>query len=177
MRLKALTAGAHQRLEALAGQLFDAPDRYRRYLQAMHAARAPMERALDDSGADLCFPEWPRRRIAHLVTLDLADLGARPHPVRAVPRSVRPAAQLGWLYVLEGSALGARILLRQAGGAGLSEKFGARHLAAQTADPGAWRRFVAVLEAADLSPEEERACERGALDAFGFFAAAYGERA
>ena len=66
-----------------------------------------------------------------------------------VPGNWSAWSALGLAYVLEGSALGARLLDRQARALGLDAGFGARHLAAQTADLAAWHTFLGALEAAD----------------------------
>jgi heme oxygenase len=55
---------------------------------------------------------------------------------------------LGTLYVLEGSSMGARVLLGNARRLGFSGLFGARHLEQQAAGLHNWRMFIALLEAA-----------------------------
>ncbi|MDY6962674.1 MAG: biliverdin-producing heme oxygenase, partial [Pseudomonadota bacterium] len=55
---------------------------------------------------------------------------------------------LGTLYVIEGSSLGARVLYRRAQKLGLTEIFGARHLAAQAQSGERWKRLLELLEAA-----------------------------
>ncbi len=80
---------------------------------------------------------------------------------------MRPTA-LGWLYVSEGSNLGAAILSREAVKLGLSDSFGARHLSAHPEGRGShWQRFIAALDALELSEEEDRRVIEGANAAFG----------
>lgn len=50
---------------------------------------------------------------------------------------------------------------------------GARHMAAQISDGGAWRRLTALLDAADLDEADEIACVAGALATFGQFERSY----
>ena len=52
---------------------------------------------------------------------------------------------IGVSYVLEGSALGARILVKQAAVLGYDEARGARHLWKQAAGLENWRRFIAFI--------------------------------
>jgi heme oxygenase len=55
---------------------------------------------------------------------------------------------------------------------GLSDTFGARHLAPAQEGPAAhWRAFVEVLDALPLSPEEETQAIAGARAAFAHVAA------
>lgn len=75
------------------------------------------------------------------------------------------AERLGALYVLEGSALGARILFERAKALGLSGERGARHLAKQVGEAGRWRRFVQFLDArADLPREPVLAGARSTFE-------------
>lgn len=157
--------------------LFASRASYVRYLATMHGVRSTLERALDCSGAARIYPCWPSRRIAGRLADDLRDLGVEPAPFARMDaqavQALDEARMLGLLYVLEGSALGARLLARAADAAGYSAAFGARHLHAQTADPFAWRSLVAILDAADLDPAGEAACIRAATDAFGLFSQAH----
>lgn len=174
--LKAATRQAHDEVEAIvaSGKLLASRASYRTFCEASFAARAPIERMLDISGAIAVLPAWPRRRIADALAADIVDLCGAARDVGApdeVPLT-RPE-MLGVLYVLEGSALGARLLMTSAASLGLSATFGARHLALQIAEPGAWRDFVATLNAAPLSVADERAMTAAAARTFRAFAAAY----
>jgi len=79
---------------------------------------------------------------------------------------------LGWLYVSEGSKLGAAFLLKEAGQRlGLSEDFGARNLAAPADGRGAaWKRFVQALDGSGLSAADQDRVVAGARAAFERFA-------
>jgi heme oxygenase len=77
------------------------------------------------------------------------------------------AEALGWLFVSEGSKLGAAFLIKRAVGLGLSETFGARHLGEPAGGRAeGWKSFTRTLDALEFSPEEEAAVEKGAIDAF-----------
>ncbi|MCO5072786.1 MAG: biliverdin-producing heme oxygenase [Rhizobiaceae bacterium] len=84
---------------------------------------------------------------------DLADLNSPVLPsVTIAGSNLCEGRRLGMAYVLEGSGLGARILLRRAAKLGLTANYGARHLAKQTNDPARWRSFLTLL---DTVPENQ----------------------
>lgn len=170
--LRDLTRGDHERLDALVGHFGDSKS-YLRYIEGMAAFRTPVEREL--SGIDLAarFGTWRPGLIAAELTQDLRDLD-RVAPTEEgtfhLPRD--RDGLLGVLYVLEGSALGARVLVRRAAALGFTAEHGARHLAAQTSRPQAWPQFVALLEdagpaAIERAVEAARMTFAAAIDAFG----------
>jgi len=170
--LRDFTRGDHERLDALVGHFGDGRT-YARYLEGMAAFRAPVERALSEIDLPDSFGTWRPGLIADELAQDLGDLGRHAAPDDGEFRL--PADReglLGVLYVLEGSALGARVLVRRAAALGFTAQHGARHLAAQTSRPQAWPQFVALLDG--IGPEGmERAAEaarmtfKAAIDAFG----------
>jgi heme oxygenase len=81
------------------------------------------------------------------------------------------AFALGVAYVLEGSALGARLLARRAAALGFDADHGARHLARQTSDMDRWKRFLGELDA--IPAEDREQVIAGAASAFDFALAAY----
>lgn len=142
--LRERTAAAHAALDEQVGRL-DSMGRYADYLKGMLQFRAPVEEAVATPLVD-----WRPRTLATAIRADLADLRlpvpAAPARRELHPYSACPSGLLGILYVLEGAALGARLLYRDARALGLSDSHGARHLALQAADAGAWRGFLALLE-------------------------------
>jgi heme oxygenase len=172
-RLRAITAEPHQSVDRLIeaiGSLAGIPG-YTRYLTATHRARAALEAQLTACGAALLYSPWPTRQIAHLIEDDLTDLQA-PIPQRMAasgPPVLSDGAIFGALYVLEGSALGARIIAQRVAAFGMLPGFGGRHLAHQAGHPRAWPDFLTTLECADLSAAEEEACLHAATDAFDCF--------
>ena len=111
--LRYATRGRHERLHEWMARAdpFASRERYRRYLQVQHAfldCAAAYGPALD---AVLLEPlVW--RCMA--LDRDLADLGASVAATSIPANPVEPAHALGWLYVSEGSTLGAALLLREA---------------------------------------------------------------
>lgn len=141
--------------------MLDSAERYGRYLRGLAAFRMAVEHALSEKGV----PEgWIPQPIALLLAADMSDLNLGPAPDLTASVPACPSRWLGLAYVLEGSALGARLLQRQAGALGFGAGYGARHLAAQTAQPGRWQSFCLYLEAA--SPFDAVAAAAGAVDAF-----------
>jgi heme oxygenase len=142
--LRERTAEAHAALDQLVGRL-DSLERYAGYLRGMIAFRAPVEEIF----AECPVPGLRPNSLAPALRTDLADLGlaAPTAEVRPAlhPHSTSASGRLGILYVLEGASLGARLLYRDARALGLSERYGARHLAQQAADTVSWRAFLALL--------------------------------
>lgn len=77
------------------------------------------------------------------------------------------AEALGWIFVSEGSKLGAAFLIKRAVGLGLSDTFGARHLGEPAGGRAeGWKSFIRTLDGLDLSAEEEADLDKGAVAAF-----------
>ena len=74
---------------------------------------------------------------------------------------------MGWIFVSEGSKLGAAFLIKRAVALGLSDSFGARHLGEPAGGRAeGWKQFTRILDNLELSAEEDAAAERGAVAAF-----------
>jgi heme oxygenase len=169
-RLKTAMQATHERLDAAinARRPFASREAYGRFLEVQfrfHREVAPFYR---HAGARSLIPEMEARQRLHLICSDFLDLGMTvPDASVRVERAVDDATALGWLYVAEGSNLGAAFLLKEAAKLGLSETFGARHLAPAPEGRGRhWKTFVAALDAAVLPPEGEHRVVAGAREAF-----------
>lgn len=161
--LRQQTAEAHARLDAAVGE-FSTRDTYARYLRGLLAFREPIEAAL--TRANLPGSYRPHG-IADAIRADMTDLGIDPPPSGTRPAGTpldTPSAVLGTLYVLEGSALGARLLYKRAQELGLTADFGARHLALQSGDRESWPKFLTLLER--HPPGESDATARASIAAF-----------
>lgn len=167
--LRQATRAIHQQLDDLVGS-FSSLAEYRRYLVASHAFRRAAEAVLH--GAQ--HAGWAALSIVEAAERDLADLGCEPRwDVPPLPvHNPSTAWQLGAHYVLEGSGIGARLLLRRAEALGLSAAYGARHLAQQATDRERWPRFLAVLDASNADCMEAR---EGAHALFSLALAAHSE--
>lgn len=162
--LRSATRPTHDSVDGAFPQGIDSPDTYLRYLTAM----LPLVQWLHHSWR----PQWDEYshwhdplRLHHLRD-DLASLGRSNAPVPpAIAGSV--AEWLGGCYVVEGSALGARLLVRDL------DRLQRRHpqlsgarsfLDAHIADPRRWARFRDTLDA--LPDSCSSAALRGARRGF-----------
>lgn len=173
-RLKAATHETHGRLDdaIMAGAPFASRERYGLFVRVQHGFHRDIDALYDDAALDALLPDLGGRRRLPLIELDLADLGIdapasdAPAAFAAGGRADLPTA-LGWLYVAEGSNLGAAFLSKEAAKLGLSQDFGARHLAGAPEGRGLhWRTFTAALDAVPLSDEDEARVIAGAEAAF-----------
>lgn len=150
--------------------------RYARLLtihRDFHALIAPLYVA--PSLATL-IPDLAARARLSAVEQDAADLHvplAPPPPPRFAAKAAPDrGTAIGWLYVAEGSSLGAALLLKAAMTLGLGPTFGARHLAGHAEGRARhWRSFTGAIDAVVLSPDEEERAEAGACEAFDTVAA------
>ena len=147
--LRDRTAATHAALDRRVGEL-DTIERYARYLRGMYGFREPIETALAEITLPDWFAGWRPIAVAATILADLADLGdaAGATPPAALPQMRDPSSLLGVLYVLEGASLGARLLYGRARELGMSDRYGARHLALQAQSAESWRRFLALLGSA-----------------------------
>jgi heme oxygenase len=111
-RLRDATAVAHRELDAQLSS-FDLTvlSGYRRFLQASAGALLPLEHALVDAGVARMFPDWAERARSAAIAFDLERLGRSAHAAVSVA-PLTPSGMLGTMYVLEGSRLGAKFLLK-----------------------------------------------------------------
>jgi heme oxygenase (biliverdin-IX-beta and delta-forming) len=72
----------------------------------------PIEHGLVQAGVHRILPDWDQRERASALAEDLADLGVPPAAVQECPVGADAGTILGWSYVLEGSRLGAAVILR-----------------------------------------------------------------
>jgi heme oxygenase len=179
-RLRSATSKAHARLDERVGRagFFDDRVAYADYLEATLRARQSIKTALDRYGATKLFALWPQRMIASALRADIRDVSGHGNAsAKDVIDEIgidTDAQVFGVLYVLEGSALGARVLARRAEAIGMTASFGARHLALQTAVPKAWSNFLSILEAAPLDTGQEDECVGAAIETFDRFERGYG---
>lgn len=172
-RVKANTREDHQQIDdmVMAMKPFDSRANYVRFLQLQHAFHQVMKPLYEAEDINQLVPGLASRSRYDDVCADLADLGAAGREgAQGMAAPQKGAGRMGWLYVCEGSNLGAAFLLKAAARIGLDDSFGARHLRAHSDGRGKhWREFVAQLNALELDAAEEEAFMKGAHDAFDFF--------
>ena len=83
---------------------------YREFLQLSAAAVGPVEEALREAHVERILPDWEDRSRTASLRADLAELGVT---TLWQPPLGGEAHQFGVVYVLEGSRLGAKVLVRQ----------------------------------------------------------------
>ena len=164
--LRDATQAAHARVDdCMARGCNDHAD-YRVYLCGMHAFVASVLPAVDAQAQAFgwSLPGW-----LDLLERDLAHVdGTTLPPETATPASDRAHA-LGCLYVIEGSSLGARVLLRQVRRLGHDAQSGARflHAHADGESGSRWPRFLALLESAGSDPAMTAPACDAAVETFG----------
>jgi heme oxygenase len=171
--LRQSTRSAHQSVDnmVMAMAPFDNRANYTRFLGLQYIFHARMKPVYDARDLNVAIPGLAARSRYEAVCRDLDDLGAgRPDSRSRLSIPHVGAERIGWLYVCEGSSLGAAFLLKAAANIGLTDSFGARHLAGHADGRGKhWREFVEQLNGLALSDDEEAAVRKGAVDGFAFF--------
>jgi heme oxygenase len=172
-RLNQITHEPHSKLDALvkAHAPFENRANFARFVVAQYLFQSELVDLYNDAELGAIVADLPARCRAEAAKADLADLHTEiPAPVAGALKNPSKARALGWIFVSEGSKLGAAFLIKRAVALELSETFGARHLAEpQGGRAEGWKRFVKTLDALPFSAEEEAEIEQGAIDAFNRF--------
>lgn len=172
-RLKAETGAQHERMHRLMerAQPFASREAYARFVAAQYLFQRDIEHLFADVVVQTAVPDLDSRGRQQASRDDLGDLGA-PVPEEPIASlGVSMPAALGWLYVSEGSTLGAAFLLKEAQAKlGLSPEFGARNLAAYPEGRAVvWRRFVASLDSEAIASGDHDQVIAGANAAYDRF--------
>jgi heme oxygenase len=171
LRLKTETSSLHDTMHALMEQVqpFASRENYARFVAAQYVFQRDIDHLFADTQLQQAVADLDSRGRMQASRDDLGDLGAAvPFGGEPATAQVQMPAALGWLYVSEGSTLGAAFLFKQAQEAlGLTADFGARNLAAYPAGrAAAWRQFVASLDSDGIAPEQHQAVLDGARAAY-----------
>ncbi|GAB6407720.1 biliverdin-producing heme oxygenase [Pseudomonas sp. MHK4] len=172
-RLNQVTNEPHSKLDALvkAHAPFETQASFARFVVAQYLFQSELVALYNDAQLTAIVPDLPARCRADAAKADLADLDTEvPAPVAGALHNPSKAQALGWLFVSEGSKLGAAFLIKRAVGLGLSETFGARHLGEPEGGRAqGWKSFIKTLDELELRAEEEAELDKGAIDAFNRF--------
>ena len=172
-RLNQITNEPHTKLDALVKTHapFETQANFARFVVAQYLFQSELVSLYNDAELTAIVPDLPARCRAEAAKADLADLETEvPAPVTGAVKNPTKAEALGWLFVSEGSKLGAAFLIKRAVGLGLSETFGARHLGEPAGGRAeGWKSFVKTLDSLELSAQEEVELDKGAIDAFNRF--------
>jgi heme oxygenase (biliverdin-IX-beta and delta-forming) len=173
-RLREATREMHERLDKsiMMHKAFESLARYGLFVKVQHQFHREIDALYANQVLDKLLPDLLGRRRFDLIELDLVDLSVTAPSLDALPAFASgteadvPTA-LGWLYVAEGSNLGAAVLLNEVRKLGLSETFGARHLAGAPEGRGLhWKTFTIALDGVRLTDPEEERVIAGARAAF-----------
>lgn len=169
--LRTSTRTAHEGVDEaiMKSGALDSPQDYHRFVRFQHHLILDVEPLYRRADLQKVIPDLSQRSRLAAVHSDAKYLGINP-PVgrgRADLYNVGIPEALGWLYVSEGSNLGAAFLAKLVRAHGLTEEAGATHLAAPAAGRAAhWRAFTASLNSVKHSAEEDRRTMDGARTAF-----------
>ncbi|MFW0757339.1 biliverdin-producing heme oxygenase [Pseudomonas sp. H11T01] len=172
-RLNQITDEPHRKLDALvkAHAPFETPANFARFVVAQYLFQSELVALYNDAELITIVPDLSARCRAEQAKADLADLETDvPAAIAGAVKNPTKAEALGWIFVSEGSKLGAAFLIKRAVGLGLSDTFGARHLGEPAGGRAeGWKSFIKTLDGLEFSAEEEADIEKGAIDAFNRF--------
>jgi heme oxygenase len=170
--LRAATSELHSRVDAALSGSFDTDlDAYIAFLKSLARGVLPLERLLEQSRVECLLPDWPRRRRAPALLRDLAAFDATPPPSADKPSPDGEAWLFGALYVLEGSRLGGKLLLKRVQANPDPRAAAATAYLGHGAGGSLWPSFLERLEASDAVAEAPHKAVAGARAAFGLFGA------
>lgn len=172
-RLKNETASQHQQMHLLMeeAQVFADTKRYAKFTLAQYYFQQNVEYLFRHPKVSALISDLDIRGRSQAALLDLYDLQLQPEVQELLTENVGFLEALGWIYVSEGSTLGAAFLFKQAQQLlGLSAEFGARNLAAYPEGRArVWKHFITELDTAQLSESEQDQVILGAKQAFDYF--------
>lgn len=138
-----------------------------RLLTFFYRGFSQIERALEAAGAGKVLKDWDERKRSDLLKKDLAGFGVLVEDLGqdwVKPMEFSSAVEIwGALYVIEGSRLGARMMVRA------SEFTQASAFLSESAECRYWPTFVAELNRADEQLADREGMARGAQKAFQAF--------
>ena len=177
MALRQATRQSHTAVERLTP--FFSPDfdrhAYLRWLDLMHAFYRNVDKAVE-SASFASLTGWRYKARCKMIVADLAVLASRPPEEPADTGGIlsrladlRQTSEIaGMLYVVEGSALGGKVLLRVLDrSAGVTAEAGASFFAPHGHDPSAcWAEYVKLLSKLAVIPKREQQVVDGAETTF-----------
>jgi heme oxygenase len=171
-RLREATADAHSSLDLVIGSLrLTTLLDYGRFLEASAAALIPLEAAIENSGVNSVLSDWSARSRTGAILIDLSRIGGN---VRLLDISTRMSRDemIGSLYVMEGSRLGAKYLLRAVTISPDPIVAGAIAYLSHGSGKALWPAFLSFLDS-EGSSVDETAAIAGAKAAFDLFREAF----
>lgn len=170
--LRASTADLHADVDALFAPLMaHGTAGYQAFLLRSAAALLPLERVLQAANIERVCPDWLVRSRSSALKSDLMDLCLAEPALVPIPDMHGPAFQLGILYVLEGSRLGAHVLLKDALRTLPPQAHSATRYLAHGRGQPLWPTFLQRLEASASARDALTDTVAGARTAFSVFIA------
>ena len=145
-------------------------DAYIRYLM-MNRPFASIEPALETARIHRVLPDWENRQRRFDLASDMRAMGIPTEEPPAIEISDDIGTLLGWSYVLEGSRLGARFILKGIETTQNQELIGATRFLRHGAGMDLWKTFTAALSRIDNDPTSIEAAGKAAGAAFSCFKA------
>jgi heme oxygenase len=168
--LRTASADLHACVDArLSSLLAGGEAGYVEFLRVMAAALIPLEQGLVAAGVCEVLPDWEERSRSDALGADLADLGVVAPPSPPFPVFHGAAQLFGVLYVLEGSRLGAQVLVRQILADGGAASRTAMRFLRHGAGRQLWPTFLQRLETSVAVRRSPGATIGGARAAFAWF--------
>jgi len=118
------------------------------------------------AGVSSLFPDWPERSRSAAIAADLRRLRSAAQSTVSVP-PLTPSGMLGTMYVLEGSRLGAKFLLKEVADAADPLITQATSYLNHGTGKRLWQSFLSKLQSEESCDEVEAiAAARSAFAAF-----------
>ena len=172
-RLKHETASEHERMHVLMSKadIFSSKEQYGKFTLSQYYFQKEIENLFNTQGIAELIPDLGIRGRSDQALKDLTDLEIQPQGQKSQTENIKLPEALGWIYVSEGSTLGAAFLFKEAKEKlGLSETYAARNLAAYPEGRAkVWKRFVESLDESGFDTPLQDRVVQGALDAFEYF--------
>lgn len=173
LRLKQETAAEHERMEVLMQQaeVFENQDNYAKFTLSQYYFQKDVKHLYQNPKVEQLIPDLDVRGRSEAALQDLSDLGLKPQQQYIATDEISFPQSLGWIYVSEGSTLGAAFLFKAAQAKfGFSAEFAARNLASYPEGRAiVWKRFKQSLDDANFNQEQQSQIIEGALQAFNRF--------
>jgi heme oxygenase len=165
--LRSATAHLHAELDArLAPLLKQGEAGYAQFLAGSASVILPVEQVLTEANVAALLPDWRLRSRSLALRQDLAELALAEPLGLTPPEATGEAFQFGMLYVLEGSRLGARLLLHDVlATLGPATRTATRYLRHGQGMP-LWSRYLKHLEASQPVRDEPEKAAAGARAMF-----------
>lgn len=169
--LRTATADLHAVVDArFSADFASDSEAYGRFLTALGSVVLPLEAAFEAADVERLLPDWSQRRRAPALRSDLEALGLPPPRLLPIAPPRGEARLFGMLYVLEGSRLGGKLLLRRALANPDARVRSATRYLGHGDGRDLWRPFLQRLEASTAVACSPDATIAGARQAFALFA-------